>query len=150
MYETSTYLFLQLFPAIFILQTISLMSNSPFLSNILQLFCLSKKQYTVWQNSVSVSGIFGLTNQKCHWHDLGCRQPPPMCRPPFFLVMCVCVVVEVNHKVASIQLKIVNQVAIDRLSLLYEDFVRVKTLMGLERFEVGKTFSPISQSLGIY
>ena len=29
MYETSTYLFLQLFPAIFILQTISLMDNSP-------------------------------------------------------------------------------------------------------------------------
>ena len=28
--------------------------------------------------------------------------------------------------------------------------VRVKTLMGLERFEVGKNFSPNSQSLGIY
>ena len=30
------------------------------------------------------------------------------------------------------------------------DFVRVKTPMGLEQFEVGKKFSPISQSLGIY
>ena len=35
-------------------------------------------------------------------------------------------------------------------SSLHEDFVRVKTLMGLERIEVGKNFSPISQSLGIY
>ena len=29
MYETSTYLFFQLFPAVFTLQTISLMNNSP-------------------------------------------------------------------------------------------------------------------------
>ena len=35
-------------------------------------------------------------------------------------------------------------------SSLHEDFVRVKTLMGLERFEVCQKFRPISQSLGNY
>ena len=34
-------------------------------------------------------------------------------------------------------------------SSLHEDFVGVKTPMGLERFEVGKHFQPISESLGI-
>ena len=34
-------------------------------------------------------------------------------------------------------------------SSLHEDFVGVKTHMGLERFEVGKHFQPISESLGI-
>ena len=35
-------------------------------------------------------------------------------------------------------------------SSLHEDFVRVKTPMGLERFEVGKFLRPNSNSLGIY
>ena len=42
------------------------------------------------KKNVSVSGIFGLKNKKCHWHDprrggLGGRSPLT-CRPPFFLV----------------------------------------------------------------
>ena len=37
-----------------------------------------------------------------------------------------------------------------RRSSLDEDFVRVKTVMGLERFEVGKILRPNSNSLGIY
>ena len=35
-------------------------------------------------------------------------------------------------------------------SSLHQDFVGVKTHMGLERFEVGKHFLPISDSVGIY
>ena len=38
----------------------------------------------------------------------------------------------------------------DRRSSLHEDFVRVKTPMGLERFEVGKKNRPNFKSLGIY
>ena len=63
--------------------------------------------------------------------------------------VCVYVVVEANHKVDSIWLKIVNKVAIVRRSSLYEEFMR-KTPMGLERFEVCKNFSLNSQSFGIY
>ena len=37
-----------------------------------------------------------------------------------------------------------------RWSSLHEIFVRVKTLMGLERFEVSIKFRPKSQSLGNY
>ena len=38
----------------------------------------------------------------------------------------------------------------NRRSTLYGDFSRVKTLMGLERFEVRSPFRPILKSLEIY
>ena len=37
-----------------------------------------------------------------------------------------------------------------RRSSLHEDFVCIKTLVGLERFEVGKKIRPESESIGIY
>ena len=74
----------------------------------------------------------------------------PRCRPPSFLVRAAAAAGGWIKKLFQICLKSGSEWFIGLRSSLHEDFVRVKTLMGLERFEVGKKFSQISQSLGIY
>ena len=59
----------------------------------------------------------------------------PPCRPPFFLVVKKKKWSDLK-KFLQIGLKSLSKKLMGRRSSLHEDFVRVKTLMGLERFEV--------------
>ena len=81
---------------------------------------------------------------------LGSNQHPPRVDPLSSWLAAAAVVVSESKSC----LKSAENWAANSLRYGYKGiqllFARVKTPMGLERFEVGKKFRPISQSLGIY